>query len=351
MTATPNSTLKIALVAPVWFEVPPSAYGGIEWVCAWLADGLLARGHEVTLIAAGRPGTGARFLQTYAQPPSERLGESMPEAIHAAAAEAHLRTLDLDIVHDHTLCGPLTARGRRAKTLVTAHGPVSGELGSLFRQLGDSVSLIAISNSQRAEAPDLNWSATVYNAIPVDQYPMGRNKEDFVLFLGRMSPDKGAHLAIEAARRAGRRLVLAGKCNEPAEKAYFERDVVPLLGPDVDWIGQADSATKKDLMARAHCFLFPIRWSEPFGLVMVEAMACGTAVVALRGGSVGEIVVHGRTGFIAEGPSELPGLIDRAAEIDPQDCRSHAAQNFDVARMVEGYEKAFFEAVIAPVTA
>lgn len=345
MTETPLRSLKIALVAPVWFEVPPGAYGGIEWVCAWLADGLIRKGHDVTLIGAGRNRTAARFLQTYPEPPSERLGESIPEAIHAAAAADYLRSLQLDLVHDHTLCGPLSARSRRTPTLVTAHGPVSGELGDYYRHLGTSVSLVAISNSQRAEAPDLNWCATVHNALPVQDLPFREEKEDFLFFLGRMSPDKGAHLAIEAARSAGRHLIIAGKCNEPFEKAYFEREIAPRLGPDIEWIGQADSQTKLDLMSRAYCFLFPISWSEPFGLVMVEAMACGTPVVALRGGSVDEVVFHGETGFICDRPSELPAYIDKAGDISSAACRKHAMDNFDVSRMIDGYENAYLETV------
>lgn len=345
MTHSLIPSLKIALVAPVWFEVPPAAYGGIEWVCAWLADGLIRKGHEVTLIGAGRNRTNARFLPTFAVPPVERLGESMPEAVHAAAADHYLRDLDLDLIHDHTLCGPLTARGRSVPTLVTAHGPVSGELGGYFRQLGSSISLVAISNSQRAQAPDLNWCATVHNAIPVLEYPFRQQKEDFVLFLGRMSPDKGAHRAIDAARQASMRIVVAGKCNEPMEKAYFEREIVPRLGPDVDWIGQADSKTKKDLMSRARCFLFPINWAEPFGLVMVEAMACGTPVVALRGGSVDEVVFDGVTGYICDRAGDLAGCIEKAGDINPAACRAHALDNFDVQRMVDGYEQTFARVV------
>ncbi len=349
MTNTDSSTLRIGIVAPVWFEVPPSAYGGIEWLCAWLTEGLTDRGHEVTLIGAGRSRTRARFLQTFAEPPSQRLGESMPEVLHAAVAEEHLRELEPHVIHDHTLCGPLQAGGRTTSTIVTAHGPVSGELGSYFRKLGDAISLVAISNAQRTEAPDLNWCATVHNAIPVNEYPFRADKEDFLLFLGRMSPDKGAHLAIEAAREAGRPLVLAGKCNEPAERAYFDREVRPRLGDDIEWIGQADAGRKKDLMSRAHCFLFPIRWAEPFGIVMVEAMACGTPVVALRGGAVNEVVAEGVTGYICDKVPELPACIEKAGHIDPYVCREHAMNEFDVGKMVEGYEKVFQQTVEARV--
>lgn len=341
MTATFTPSLRIAIVAPVWFEIPPAAYGGIEWICAWLADGLVARGHDVTLIGAGRDGTRARYLKTCDECPSERLGESLPEVIHTARAGRLLQGLDIDLVHDHTLCGPLQAANRRAPTFVTAHGPLHGELGEYYRSLGTTVNMVAISNSQRSEAPRLNWVSTVHNAIPVDDYPFQTEKEDFLLFLGRMSPDKGAHLAIQAAREAGRPLVLAGKCNEPAEKAYFDDFVAPHLGPEITWVGQADVSTKKDLMSRAYAFLFPIQWQEPFGIVMVEAMACGTPVIAIRGGSVNEVVHHGTTGFICDHPSELPALIERAGDLHASACRAHARDNFDVARMVEGYEQSF----------
>ena len=343
MTNTKSSSVRIAIVAPVWFEIPPSAYGGIEWLCAWLAEGLVDRGHDVTLIGAGRSRTSARFLQTFAEPPSKRLGEPMPEILHTAAAAKHLDQQQPDVIHDHTLCGPLQARSRPCPTIVTAHGPVSGELGSYYRMLGNSVRLVSISNSQRAEAPDLNWAATVHNAVPVKDYPFREDKEDFLFFLGRMSPDKGAHLAIDAAREAGKPLILAGKCNEAAEEAYFEREIRPRLGDDVEWIGEADAQRKKDLMSRARSFLFPIRWAEPFGIVMVEAMACGTPVVALRGGAVNEVVEDGITGFICDRVEDLPALIDKADQIDPYACRNRAAREFDVNRMVEGYERLFLE--------
>lgn len=344
----PNSSensLRIAIVAPAWFEVPPDAYGGIEWICAWLAEGLIERGHEVTLLGGGQSRTRARFLPTYQTCPTDRLGETMPEVIQAARARNLLSGLDVDLIHDHTLCGPLGAAGRPVPTFVTAHGPVAGDFEEYYRALGKSVSLVAISDNQRQQAAHLNWVATVHNAIPVDVYPFQPAKQDYLLFLGRMSPDKGVHLAIDAARAAGRRLVLAGKCNEPAEMEYFQQAIEPRLGPDVAWVGQADATKKKRLLANARAMLFPIQWAEPFGIVMVEALACGTPVIALRGGSVDEVVDHGVTGFISDDPAELPELIDRAGEIDPHACRDRAERLFDVSRMVEGYERAFLEAL------
>jgi glycosyltransferase involved in cell wall biosynthesis len=278
--------LRIAMVAPPWFEVPPQGYGGIEAVCAGLVDRLVARGHRVTLIGAGRDRTAADFVATFSEPPSVRLGEPVPEVLHSAAVARVLAEVEVDLVHDHTLAGPLLAAGRPVPTVVTAHGPVEGEFGDYYRHLGDWVGLVAISDAQRRSAPDLPWLATVYNGIDVDAYPFREAKDEYVLFLGRFSADKGAHLAIDAARASGRPIVLAGKCSEPAERAYFLREISPRLGPDVWLFGEAGAADKRELLARACCLVFPVCWKEPFGMVLIEALACGTPVVALNRGSV-----------------------------------------------------------------
>ncbi|MFN2526776.1 MAG: glycosyltransferase family 4 protein [Actinomycetota bacterium] len=337
--------LRIAVVAPPWFEIPPHGYGGIEWVCHWLVEGLIDRGHEVTLVATGQPHTRARFIRTYHDPPSARLGEPLPELLHAAIADRELSELEFDLVHDHSFAGPLLAGARPAPTIVTAHGPVDGELGEYYGRLHPHVGLVAISEAQRRWAPGLPWLATIHNSIPVDEYPFVAEKDRFVLFLGRMSPEKGAHLAIEAAREAGFPLVLAGKLNEAKEHAYFETEVRPRLGPDVNWIGPAHTELKKDLLARARCLVFPIRWEEPFGIVMAEAMACGTPVVALNRGSVPEVVVDDETGFICDRPADLPEAIKRSELIDPETCRERARSHFDVTGMVEKYETAYRSAI------
>ncbi|MEV0270026.1 glycosyltransferase family 4 protein [Hamadaea sp. NPDC050747] len=335
------SPLRIAMLAPPYYDIPPSGYGGIEIVVADLTDALVARGHEVTLIGAGSDGTAGEFRRTFAEPQSDRLGEPMPEVMHAAMAARLLDDLDVDIVHDHTLAGPLTAAGRRVPTVATMHGPLDGEPGEYYRQFGKDLSLVAISESQRSHAADLNWVATVYNGLQVADYPFRETKEDWVLFLGRFAEDKGADLAIKAAREAGRPLVLAGKMNEPAEEAYFDEVVRPLLGSGVTYVGEADAALKRELYAKASCLLFPIRWPEPFGMVMIEAMACGTPVVALAEGSVPEVVDHGRTGFVCAEPAELAAALDRLPELTARDCRVHVEQRFDVATMAAGYEEVY----------
>jgi len=340
--------LRVAMIAPPWFTVPPEGYGGVENMCADLVDGLVERGHEVTLIGAGMPGTKAgRFEATYLEPPSGRLGEPLPEVLHTAAVSRILAPLDVDLVHDHTLAGPLLARGRTVPTVVTMHGPVAGEPGEYYRQLGDTVSLVAISAAQRRAAPDLAWRGTVHNAVDVTSCPFRADKEEMVLFLGRLHPDKGVLLAIDAARGAGLPIVVAGKCTEPVELEYVRTFVQPLLGPDVTIFGPADATEKRDLLARAAVLIFPILWEEPFGMVMIEAMACGTPVVALRRGAVPEVVLDGMTGILCDDPADLPAAITAARDLSSAACRDNVESCFDAASMVSGYEAVYRE-VLTP---
>jgi glycosyltransferase involved in cell wall biosynthesis len=343
--------LRIAMIAPPWFAVPPRGYGGVESMCADLVDGLVDRGHDVTLIGAGPPGTRAgRFVATYADPPSARLGEPLPEVLHSATVARILDGLEVDLVHDHTLAGPLQARGRRVPTVVTMHGPVAEEPGEYYRQLGDTVDLVAISQAQRRAAPDLSWLGTVHNAVDVESFPFRVDKDEMLLFLGRLHPDKGVHLAIDAARSVGLPIVVAGKCSEPIEKEYYRTHIAPRLGPDVTIFGTADAVAKRDLLSRAAALVFPILWDEPFGMVMIEAMACGTPVVAMRRGSVPEVVVDGVTGIVCDEPAELPAAITAARRLSPAASREHVKSRFDADTMVAGYEGLYRGALLARTT-
>ena len=339
-----RSQLRVAQLAPPWYSIPPDGYGGIEWVCFWLAEGLMKRGHDVTLIGAGSNDTEARQLTTFDHPQWSRLGDAFLEVLHAARAHQHVAANDFDIVHDHTMAGPLSSPGREAPTVVTMHGPVDEETRKLFSAL-DDVALVAISDAQRQAAPELPWVGTVHNSLEIDEYPFEPNKDDYLLWLGRMNQTKGPCEAIEAARAAGRRIVLAGKCNEPEEHQFFEEKVAPLLGDQVEWVGEADTDMKKRLLAKARCLVFPIDWEEPFGMVMIEAMACGTPVVATRRGSVPEVVEDGTTGFIADDIAEFPSLIQKVHQIDPARCRKHVEAKFDTETMVEGYESIYHKLI------
>ncbi len=337
--------LRVAMVAPPWYELPPTGYGGIESVCADLTDGLLARGVDVTLVGVGTNGTGARFVRTFAEPQHHRLGDTMPDAVHAAALPSILATLDVDLVHDHSFLGPLIAAGRAIPTLVTAHGPVDGELGRYYHALGSALDLVAISRSQRSSAPWLNWAGVVHNAVRVRDFPFRADKSDFALFLGRMSPEKGLVTAIAAATCAGMDLVVAAKASEAAERQYFEDEIRPRLGAGIHWLGEADRAAKRTLLSNARCLLFPIDWDEPFGMVMIEALACGTPVVALRRGSVPEVVRHGVTGWVCDDEAQLPEALLRAGELDPAACRADVLARFDVDRMAREYLQVYHRLV------
>lgn len=201
--------------------------------------------------------------------------------------------------------------------------------------------MVAISDAQRRRNSHLNWVGTVYNAIDVSSFPFRARKGDDLLWLGRFCDEKGAHLAIDAARAVGRSIVLAGKCNEPAEKAYFNREIAPRLGPGVRYVGEADAAHKRRLLSSARALLFPIQWEEPFGMVMIEAMACGTPVVALRRGSVAEVVHDGVSGIIVDHPQQLPRAIRAAEGLDPRRCRQRALAYFDLPIMAANYERIY----------
>jgi glycosyltransferase involved in cell wall biosynthesis len=347
----PTRPLRVAMVVPPWYELPPAGYGGLEVIVAALVDGLVERGHDVTLFGAGtRNGTRARFVSTDPEPQFRRLGEVMPSVLHTARVNRLLAEGDFDIVHDHTTDGPMTAPTRRTPTVVTVHGPVDGEFGDYFEALGDTVRLVAISKTQRQERPNLPWARTVYNALPSDAFDdRPRRGDGPVLWLARFTPDKGPDLAIEACREAGVPLVLAGKCNEKAERRYLAESVKPLLHDGVRLVINADRAKTQRLLRRARCLVMPIRWSEPFGMVMIEAMAAGTPVVGLRRGAVPEVVRDGVTGWLADEPEGLPALLRKLDQLDPADCVAHVRANFGADLMARRYELVYVDALARPV--
>jgi len=337
MTTRP---FRVALVAPPWYEVPPEGYGGIEQIVGELADGLTARGHKVFLVAAGDDRTDATLIRTFEEP--QEIGA--PDAgtiglVHAARTAEVLDELDIDIVHDHTLAGPLLARARTAPTVVTVHGPIDEALAAYYAET--HVPLVAISWSQRRSRPELSWIATIYNAIDVGTYPFLADKDDGFLFLGRFSPDKGVEQAIEIARALGRPLSIAAKCEEPDEQAYCEQVIRPQLDEAIRYLGPVAGDDKLELLRTSRALLFPIQWEEPFGMVMIEAMACGTPILATDRGSVPEVVVDGVTGFIRPDVGQLIEAARRVDEIDPYACRAHVLDRFDVSAMCAGYEAAY----------
>lgn len=339
--------MRILLVAPPWLSVPPSAYGGIEWVVSGLADGLVDAGHDVTLFASGGSKTRARLETVFDDPPFEKLGDARLETIHALTA--YRRRGDYDLIHDHTAAvGPALAAMTDGPPVVhTLHLPWLDEQIRLARLIAPPVRLVAISHDQAARSPDdVPITAVVHNGIPVDRYPFMPDKDDYLLFVGRSSRDKGPALAIEVARRLGRQLVIAMKTNEPAEREYWQEVLQPLIASDatnIDVVPNPNHEQKAALMARAAVVVLPIQWPEPFGLVMPEANACGTPVVVFDIGAAREVIAHGKTGFVVP-PGDLDAFcsaVDQSKDLLPDDCRTHVLERFSVQRMVADYERVY----------
>ena len=336
--------MRVVVIAPPFYDVPPVRYGGIERVCHALVESLVDQGHDVTLVAVGAPRTRARFVSTNPLAPTEDVPDPvLVEVRHAVLADRAVRELAPDVVHDHTRAGLAAAAGRPCPTVATAHAAVAGPEShlELYRAAAPAVSLVAISRSQAADAPDLPWTAVVPNGIRLADHPRVRTGADYVLYLGRLSRTKGVDRAVAATRVAGVPLVIAGDWTSAAEQEYVERELGPLIRRDanahVRWVGPVDDAAKRALFTRAACLLLPLRWREPFGLVAVEAMASGVPVVATRAGAMADIVADGRTGVLCDDDAELPGAIVAAAALDGAACRPWVERHFSSDRMARDY--------------
>jgi glycosyltransferase involved in cell wall biosynthesis len=339
--------LRILQLAPPWLPVPPTRYGGIEWVVAGLTDGLVDAGHEVTLVASGGSKTKAQLETVFADPPFERLGDTRIETIQALTAYRTRRRYD--VIHDHTgAVGPALGSLSVGVPIVhTLHVPWLDTQIRLARLVAPPVRLVAISHDQANRAPaDIPITAVVHNGIPVDRYPYAADKDDYLLFVGRANREKGPEVAIEVARRMGRRLVLAIKTNERNEQKYWHEVLKPLIARDpgtVEVVPNPDHDRKAELMASAAVVVVPIQWPEPFGLVMPEANACGTPVVAFDMGAAPEVIAHGKTGFVVP-PGNVDAFcvaVEQTSDIRPHDCRAHVIEHFSVQRMVRGYERVY----------
>ena len=336
------------MLAPPWIPVPPPAYGGIEEVVRLLCDGLAARGHDVTLFAA--PGSSAPVDV------ATMLEESHPDDIQKAQFEADhvsraFAAIDAaaadgrpyDVIHDHTGHTALAMADRVGPPVVhTLHGPFTPDACRFYAQHGHKACIVAITKAQLDDAPpEMGDGCVVHNPIDVEEWPFRPDKEDYVLWIGRMSPDKGPHRAIAAAREAGTRLILAGPV-QPGQEEFFREEVEPDLGHDgVEYVGEADGEAKRRLYQGARALLMPIRWQEPFGLVLVEALASGTPVIAFPEGSAPEVVEHGRTGFIVDDEHAMAAAIGHLSDLDPAECRRSCEERFSVDAVVSGYEDVY----------
>jgi glycosyltransferase involved in cell wall biosynthesis len=342
--------MKIAQIAPLFESVPPKLYGGTERVVAYLTDELINQGHEVTLFASGDSVTKAQLVAI--TPEALRLNCCTDQwAGHILQLQEVMdRAHEFDLLHFHTdyLHFPLTRLSGK-NTLTTLHGRLDiPELKPLYKKFSD-IPVVSISNAQRRPLPMANWAGTVYHGLPVDLYPPGKGDGDYVVFVGRISPEKRVDRAIEIARRANLTLKIAAKIDK-ADQRYFEKQIRHLLNqPHVEYLHEVGEEQKSSLIGNAKALLFPIDWPEPFGIVLIEAMACGTPVIAYNHGSVPEIIEHGKTGFIVDSIDKAAEALQNIHLISREECRAAFEKRFTATVMAENYVRLYEKSLLKPL--
>jgi glycosyltransferase involved in cell wall biosynthesis len=337
--------MKIGLLAPPWAAVPPLSYGGTESVVCELAVGLTAAGHEVVLYATDDSTAPVPVVRAMASATWDRIGHGDVELPHVM--QGYEALAGCDIIHDHTLLGPAWALASGYDRVVTTcHGPFDGELSAIYRRYGKRMPVVAVSHNQARRAPDVTVDRVIHHGLDPANYPVGDGDGGYLLFLGRMTPDKGVRQAVMAARCAGRPLIVAAKNREESEQAYFTDEIKPLLDDGVEFVGEVSGANKTTLLGGASALLNPIQWPEPFGLVMIEAMACGTPVIACPNGAAPEIVDDGVTGYLCSGDNQLVQAISTVDRLSRQACRQAVVERFSAARMVNDHLALYDELVM-----
>ena len=326
--------MRIAMLAPISWRTPPRAYGPWELVTSLLTEALVARGVDVTLFATLDSQTAGELAGVVPAPYSEdpAIDAKVWEILHVA--HVFERAGEFDIIHNQADFVPLAfARLVDTPVVTTIHGFSSDRILPVFRAYQDRVHYVAISAADRA--PDLRYAATIHHGIPIEQFPFDAAGSDDLLFFGRMHPDKGAAEAIAAAHASGRRLMMAGIVQD---QGYFDRSVAPAIDGDrIQFIGAVGGADRARMLGAAQCLLHLINFEEPFGLSVIEAMACGTPVIACNRGSMPELIDHGVTGFLVDSVEEAVAAIDRIGEIDRAACRAAVMERFTVDRMADAY--------------
>jgi len=335
--------MRIAQVAPLFESVPPKQYGGTERVVSYLTEALVRQGHDVTLFASGDSQTSARLV-----PGSARSLRTDPQCVDPVMChfvmleEVHARAPRFDIVHFHCdyLHFPVSSRGAMPH-LTTLHGRLDlRDLGPLYDRFPEEP-VVSISNAQRRPLPQANWAGTVYHGLPENLYESHPEPGDYLAFVGRISPEKRLDRAIEIAQRSGMPLKIAAKVDR-FDRDYFDEHIEPLLhDPRVEFVGEIGEAEKSDFLGNAYALLFPIDWPEPFGLVMIEAMACGLPVIAWRRGSVPEVIDHGVTGFIVDNLDAAVQAVARVGELSRSRCRRVFETRFSDRRMCQDYVRIY----------
>ena len=332
--------MKIAQIAPLYESVPPKLYGGTERIVSYLTEELVARNHDVTLFASADSVTRARLV-----PASESALRLSPTPVVDTVAH-YVRLLELvfreahqfDVLHFHIdyLHFPFTKR-QPVPTVTTLHGKLSiPDLVPLYKEFRE-MNVVSISDAQRQPLPWIGWCGTVYHGIPENLYHFHETPGEYLAFLGRICPEKRVDRAIEIAKRSGRKLKIAAKV-DPADREYFSEYIKPLLKhPLIEFIGEIGEDQKDEFVGNALALLFPIAWPEPFGLVLIEAMACGTPVIAYNEGAVPEIIEDGKTGFIVDNQNDAVAAVDRLGLIDRKSCRKEFEKRFSAHRMTSDY--------------
>jgi glycosyltransferase involved in cell wall biosynthesis len=351
ITGHSSKRLRIAMLAPPWISVPPPGYGGVEAVVGVLADALVGAGHEVTLFCAPGSTSRATVVTLLDRAHPDEIERSLYEVDHVARAFAAIDAGDgsgpFDVVHDH--CGFVSlAMADRLSTPVvhTVHGPFTVATSAFYERHAHKATVVAISATQRATAPAcLRAARVIHNPIDLAAWPLREDKEEHLLWIGRMAADKGPHRAIAAARAADVPLVMAGVI-QPGQQAYFDSEIAPHIdGRAVRFLGEVGGAGKRALFAGARALLMPISWQEPFGMVMVEAMACGTPVIAFAAGAASELVIDGVTGYLVDDEAAMAAAVGRLGDLQPRDCRSWVAAHLDVGVVATAYAGAYRAAV------
>jgi glycosyltransferase involved in cell wall biosynthesis len=339
--------MRIAQVAPLWESVPPKLYGGTERIVSYITEELVRMGHDVTLFASGDSETAARLEAICPQALRLNKGIFNRDAPMIMLQERSLGTKgEFDIVHSHLdFLGFPLARRNPQPVVTTLHGRLDlPELEPVFREFAD-MPLVSISDAQRQPMSWANWQATVHHGLPRDLYTFHPESEGYLAFLGRIAPEKRPDHAIEVAKRAGIPLRIAAKV-DPADVQYYQSEIEPLLDhPLVEFIGEISDREKDEFVGNALALVCPYDWPEPFGLVLIEALACGTPVLAYRRGSIPEVIDDGVTGFVSENLSEMAASVERLASIDRRNCRAAFEERFTADRMARDYV-ALYERII-----
>lgn len=343
--------MKIAQIAPIIERVPPKKYGGTERVIHALTEELVKRGHEVTLFASGDSKTSAKLESVYPRALREARLKDMYGLNSWSLLNigwAYERQDEFDIIHDHSGHFSLpTANIAETPVVMTMHGPVTLEVKRAFLTLRNPY-IVTISRSQGFPAPNLHYAGTVYNGLNMQDYPFSAEHDGYLLFVGRISLEKGVHFAIEVAQQLNLPLIIAAKL-ESVDKPYYREYVEPYLSDQIRWVGEVDETERNKLMSRAMCFLHPVTWHEPFGLTLIEAMACGTPVIGFDKGSIPEIIKNGETGFVVRDTEAMIDAVENIRSIDRKHCREYALQNFSAQKMADGYEEIYKKIVNAEI--